>query len=232
MAMAIPLKINSIFPHNIVAGKLNVSKITRDKLTEYIQKRKDSFKKINKDKVNFEKSPMHFHNKDKFHEIFESIGELVNQSVINLGFRPSYLEFYIVRSWANFNIPGMATSAHSHLNSHISIVYYPDNSCSNVPISFHGGQDNCWIPVLNTQPYANINVYDDKNYHSANTISITPEENLCLIFPSYIVHGVPHNNNKEPRISLAMDGLFTLKQYESDEPLLPPVSQWKKLALK
>lgn len=99
-----------------------------------------------------------------------------------------------VRSWANDNSKGIITSMYSHLNSHGSIVYYPDASCK-----------------------------------SATSYSFSPEEDVCLIFPSSLTHSASPNTTDRPRISISMDGMFTLKKYQRDEPLLPPPETWKKI---
>ena len=51
------------------------------------------------------------------------------------------------------------------------------------------------------------------------------------MFPSNVPHSVSPNKSKRPRISIAMDTLFTLKEYVLDEQLLPPPSDWKEYEL-
>jgi len=52
-----------------------------------------------------------------------------------------------------------------------------------------------------------------------------------LFFPSSIAHSVSPNPSDRPRISIAIDTLFTLKEYIRDEPLWPPSADLKQFDL-
>ena len=65
----------------------------------------------------------------------------------------------------------------------------------------------------------------------SHLISYTPEPDMCFIFPSSVAHSVTPNPSDRPRVSIAMDTLFTLKEYTRDEALLPPPTDWKEFEL-
>ena len=111
-------------------------------------------------------------------------------------------------------------------------MYYPDDSCSQAPINFMKTfNQNEWVPGFADLAYSQIGVWDQKNPLSGNFFSYTLKADLCLMFPSNIAHSVSSNEGERPRISIAMDTLFTLKEYVRDEPLLPPPSDWKEYEL-
>jgi uncharacterized protein (TIGR02466 family) len=225
----ISARFQPLFPQVVVSGALELPEADRARLSRYIRERQSAFKKRKRDNVVFEESPMGLHSMPEFDLLFQRVGALVGGSLSRMGLSPSHLNFYVVRSWANSNTEGMITANHNHLNSHISVVYYPDSSCDQATINFHGGIEQCWVPSYNTAPYEKAGLHNGSNPLSANFYSIRPREDLCLVFPSSLVHGVSPNQSANPRISIAMDGLFTLKEYTRDEPLLPPPNTWRRL---
>ncbi len=215
-----------LFAQPLIAAKLDISIQDREYFSSYIRQRQGEFRKHKRDGVVFEQSPIGLHNLPEFDPLFQRIGQLVNASLSKMGLSSSHLDLYILRSWANLSTKGMVTAEHSHLNSHISVVYYPDKSSTQATIKFQCGIEQSWVTGFNTLPYKRAGLHDATNPLSANYYSIDPQEDLCLIFPSSLVHSVSPNASVHPRISIAMDALFTLKQYTQDEPLLPPPSTW------
>ena len=225
-------ELKPLFPTVLAATSLGIDETTRNEIAAYIRQNGPVFKKRARDGVIFEQSPMNLHHLPLMEPLFERIVFAVRGALKGIGIDPAYLNLHITRSWANYNVKSMVTSSHTHGNSHISIIYYPDDSSSQASINFMNiNKQNEWIPGITETAYARIGVFDRSNYFSADFISYTPQADTCLIFPSNIVHSVSPNTSDRARISIAMDTLFTLKKYTRDEALLPPPSDWRELRL-
>ena len=99
-----------------------------------------------------------------------------------------------IRDRYNVNSLGSFNKPHDHYGDVISGVYYisiPENSGSIVFIN----------KDLNNF-YTSIDKYNE--YNSSNW-TIAPEENKCILFPSYLKHYVEPNLNKKERISISFN---------------------------
>jgi len=99
--------------------------------------------------------------------------------------------------WYNVNGLGSFNRPHVHPQAVVSGVYYisiPKNSGSIVFI-------NNDLNYLNDF-YGSVNNYNE--YNSANWM-IEPEENKCILFPSYLTHYVEPNLNKKERIGISFN---------------------------
>jgi uncharacterized protein (TIGR02466 family) len=98
-----------------------------------------------------------------------------------------------------FNVNGLSSfnRPHVHLYSTISGVFYvsvPKNS-GNIVFQKPGISDMLY-PVKNVKHY---------NQYTSEVYSYVPEENLCLLFPSDVIHYVEPNINKKERISISFN---------------------------
>ena len=225
-------ELQAIFPAVVATTLLGLDEDERSKIADYVRANSDKFKKRARDGVIFEESPMNLHHLPVMEPMFRQIAKAVRGALKGIGLNPDYLNMHITRSWANYNVQSAITASHTHGNSHVSIVYYPDDSCAQAPLNLLNVQrQHEWIPGITDPVYAKVGVYDKKNYFSTDSVSFVPKPDMCVIFPSSIAHSVSPNNSDRPRISIAMDTLFTLKEYVRDEPLFPPPSDWKEYSL-
>tara|TARA_R100000664_G_C2714141_1_gene109884 strand:- start:317 stop:871 length:555 start_codon:yes stop_codon:yes gene_type:complete len=127
---------------------------------------------------------------------FQSLFDNINMSVkkiekhLNLEKKLSLHNY-----WCNMNYFGSFNSPHEHPNSVLSGVYYvltPINSGSIVFLN-----DNLDLYYKN-----NAKKYNE--YNSSTWRSI-PEENKCILFPSYLTHYVEPNLNKKERVSISFN---------------------------
>ena len=96
--------------------------------------------------------------------------------------------------WYNVNGLGSFNRPHVHPGAVVSGVYYisiPKNSGS---IVFVNNNLNDF--------YISVNQYNE--YNSENWI-IEPEDNKCVLFPSYLTHYVEPNLNKKERVSISFN---------------------------
>ena len=221
-------KFISLFPAVIAATELGLSDQQRAEIVNYIVANKDKVRKRTQPGVAFEESPFKLHHLPMMAPLFDRMAVAVREALKGMGYDPGMLSMHVTRSWANYTVEGHGTTLHMHPNSHVSIVYYPDDSCNQGDICFFNHhQQSTMVPGLNTPGYAKTGIFDVTNPLSANDISYTPQPDLCLVFPSSLHHGVTKNSSSRPRLSIAVDTLFTLREYTRDEPLLPPPGDWR-----
>ena len=97
--------------------------------------------------------------------------------------------------WYNVNSLGSFNRPHVHEGAVVSGVYYvliPKNSGMIVFLN------------ENLDSYYNNNIKNFNEYNSS-TWKIKPEENKCVLFPSYLKHYVEPNLNKKERISISFN---------------------------
>ena len=110
------------------------------------------------------------------------------------------LEFYITQSWLSVVEPGYDfMSAHSHPNSLISGVFYA-STVEGDAIQFYD---------INTSAKTIINIEPGTgktNLWNVTQQNLNIENNVLLLFPSYLGHGVKQNVSKiSDRISIAFN---------------------------
>tara|TARA_R110000737_G_scaffold8366_1_gene23966 strand:+ start:2820 stop:3428 length:609 start_codon:yes stop_codon:yes gene_type:complete len=96
-------------------------------------------------------------------------------------------------SWATKVAPKGFCQQHNHQNSWISGVYYPQGHQS-FKIRFYNPLDHFW--KLNPKKH---------NLENASSFMFTAQNNLLLIFPSYLKHEIIYNDSKQNRYSLAFN---------------------------
>ena len=119
-------------------------------------------------------------------QIVETIGEY--KSGI-LGY--SSTEFKIINSWATRTDVDEYSNPHCHTNAFLSAVYYPSEG-SDIIFTSYQKREIGIIP-------------DEYNIWNSTDISITPEPNLLVIFPSNVWHSIKKNETGKTRYSIAMN---------------------------
>jgi uncharacterized protein (TIGR02466 family) len=127
-----------------------------------------------------------------FQSLFDNIYRSVKKIEKNLSISK---ELRLRNLWCNINGLGSFNRPHSHPGGVVSGVYYvsiPKNSGSIVFLN------------RNLDSFYNKNVKNYNEYNSSTWI-IKPEENQCVLFPSYLEHYVEPNLNKKERISISFN---------------------------
>lgn len=113
----------ALFPAVVAAMPLGMEKDTRNRIANYIRKNKDKFKKRGRDGVVFEESLINFHHIAMMEPMFQKIAKAVREALKGMGIDPQNMKLQITRSWANYNVKSSVTALHTHINSHVNIVY-------------------------------------------------------------------------------------------------------------
>ena len=119
------------------------------------------------------------------------------------------IQMYITQSWLNINKPGGFHHVHNHSNSILSGVFY---------ISTQEGDSICFI-----DPNADIKntiVFEYKDWNEWNSITtyFPVSAGELVIFPSWLRHSVPPNENAtKDRISLSFNTFVRGKLYHGSD---------------
>ena len=117
--------------------------------------------------------------------------------------RYRYKELEFAQSWLTYKQPGQFHKAHSHPNTLLAGVFYYDVQPGDASIVFSKEAKSY------NRSYFEPSVLDDYQEHlfSQEEIYFTPQQNNLIIFPSYVMHGVPPNNTNRVRKALGINAL-------------------------
>ena len=106
-------------------------------------------------------------------------------------------DFEMTTSWATKTMNNMNSHSHNHKNSYYSGILYLDFTGKGGEIEFEdfGLKPSSFL----------LNIPTDTNLFNCQTMSFTPEKNLILFFPSYVVHNIRPYFGSNPRYSIAFN---------------------------
>lgn len=117
--------------------------------------------------------------------------------------RYDYQELEFAQSWLTYKKPGQFHKAHTHPNTLLAGVFYYEFEPGDPAI--------CFSKVAGSQyrTYMEPSLLPDyQNYpYSQEEIYFMPEKNNFIIFPSYVMHGVPPNKTNKIRKALGVNVL-------------------------
>jgi uncharacterized protein (TIGR02466 family) len=107
----------------------------------------------------------------------------------------------ITQSWCNYSDGGEHHHQHSHQNSIISGVYYPQSDHLDDKLMFHTPLTPYFGLVISAKEYNNMN---------SKTWWLPAHTGFLLFFPSYLQHSVPSIQERTTtRISLSFNTFYT-----------------------
>ena len=123
----------------------------------------------------------------------------------------------ITKSWPVIVEKNGIVSGHIHSDSHLSAVYYLEDPEPNSDgeLILIRDEDNCMYKMGVIVDYLNTEV-------SGRYVSIAPEKNKLVIFPSCTKHTVTPHLGDKPRYSISCDILNVKKRGNLENSLTPP----------
>lgn len=100
----------------------------------------------------------------------------------------------LTQSWLNKTDTGSIHTMHFHPNSVLSGVFYFNTHSS--PIEFLSDRKD---------QFSLVKRVDEHNEFTSSSYTVPAQERLLIIFPSYIFHRVPVNEEKETRYSMSFN---------------------------
>lgn len=171
------------------------------------------------------------HRDERFEALFAKFSSHLNAYLEFLAVDPGKLHLFFTRSWATISYGGERIKSHSHKQSHISLVYYLRKPKDSGGISFlDRDAPNQFAPHLFREEMVKFGILKEIQQFNAHAISLDPGEDDVLIFPSKALHETMPSKTSEPRISIAVDIVATLKDSTGLEYMLPDPVQWTPVA--
>jgi uncharacterized protein (TIGR02466 family) len=168
------------------------------------------------------------HNDDRFADLFGSFSGPLGRYLELLRIDARKVGLYYTRSWGTVSRHGEATQAHSHLQAHISLVHYLRKPPDSSGISFMSNEvPNQFAPNIFNEQMLECGLLKEIQQLNARRIYLNPNQDDVLIFPSKTMHTIVPNNSVEPRISIAVDIVATVKESAGLEYVLPSLETWK-----
>ena len=117
--------------------------------------------------------------------------------------RYRYDDIEFAQSWLTYKKPGQFHKVHSHPNTLLAGVFYYDVHPNDAAICFSKEAKSF------NRSYLEPSLLDDYQQHpySQEEIYFTPQQNNFIIFPSYVMHGVPPNRTDRVRKALGVNAL-------------------------
>ena len=111
-----------------------------------------------------------------------------------------YEDFNLTGCWANINPPGAKHSGHTHPNNFLSGVYYVKSDKGADEISFFDPRPQAQVMMPKARKF---------NYFNGNVVTLETRPGRIVLFPAWLVHGVPRNKSGSERISVAFNIMLT-----------------------
>jgi uncharacterized protein (TIGR02466 family) len=111
--------------------------------------------------------------------------------------------FQITNSWIVKHHKGDSGGKHRHVNSLLSAVLYIDTDNDTGDILFHKEDNlaNVFTDVIKVEYKADV----DLNIYNTQVFRIRPQNNMLVMFPSWVRHSVLENESDKTRYCIAMN---------------------------
>ncbi|MEE8333082.1 MAG: TIGR02466 family protein, partial [Alphaproteobacteria bacterium] len=121
--------------------------------------------------------------------------------------------------WANINPTGASATAHAHPNNFLGGVYYVQTDPEGDSIYF-----------TDPRPQAGVisPPYKEENIYSGNEASVPAKPGRMVVFPAWLVHGVPANGSEHDRISMSFNVMFPQFTENMSQPKWEPSVRLKR----
>ena len=123
-----------------------------------------------------------------------------------------YRDYEITACWANFGPPGSGHSRHTHPNNYFSGVYYVRTPPGADTIDFFDPRPGAATMMPRTRQLTRFN---------GNRMTVKVHPGRLIIFPSWLLHGVPVNATNQERVSIAFNAMFSAFTELMSAPMRP-----------
>jgi uncharacterized protein (TIGR02466 family) len=113
-------------------------------------------------------------------------------------------ELEITNSWANILGPGHRVDYHRHPRSVVSAAYYLQAPKGSIDLEF----TNPLLPYRQCETFLYQHLYKEPNFLNQQLHTIPCEENLIVLFPSWLEHGSSHTNQSTDRITVSFNTYY------------------------
>lgn len=168
------------------------------------------------------------HNDPRFAGMFAKFAQPLHEYLEFLRIDQQKVRLHYTRSWATLSRGGDSTQAHSHMQSHISLVYYLEKPADSSGIGFvNKDLPNQFAPHLFGPHMVQHGIVRETQMFNSQKIYLEPKQDDVMIFPSRALHEVPPNRSTGLRVSIACDIIATVRDSSGLEYMMPDPQNWK-----
>ena len=224
----------NLFPLTLYKSRIELSENQKKEMISEILEIKGVSGSENKRKegawtgFNHEKQDL-LHN-NKFNFFFNQVSIHIKNYLSNFKIKPDEIGCYFLRSWATVSDGMENIRPHSHAQSHLTFAFYLNKSPEDSNIQFTDHiKHNEFIPAsFVTESRGKKSIFEERNINNVGQVDINCLEGDIIIFPSKTIHSTQANKNNKKRISISADIMFTSKNKENLEFVIPSTENWKK----
>ena len=160
--------------------------------------------------------------------LFRALHPRLRRYVSMLGLDADRFRFNIIRSWGTVSEKGHMIQRHKHVQSHISIAYYPLMAAGTGMLRFHTEESpNAFMPSLFHSQSMEHGLMKEENQFNCETVNMAVAEDDIVLFPSKALHSTEPNQTDEDRVSISADIVVTLADAANLELMMPDIDQWR-----
>jgi uncharacterized protein (TIGR02466 family) len=168
------------------------------------------------------------HNDPRFAGLFACFAAPLHEYLEFLRIDQQKVRLHFTRSWGTISRGGDSTQAHSHLQSHISLVYYLSKPADSSGIAFvNKDSPNQFAPHIFSPPMVSRAIVRETQLFNSQKVYLEPQQDDVLIFPSKALHEIPANRSQGVRVSIACDIVMTVRDSAGLEYMMPDPRSWK-----
>ena len=167
------------------------------------------------------------HQDRRFSELFGAFPQHLNEYLDLLKIDPDKLRLYYTRSWATVSQGREQITPHRHRQAHLSLVYYLKKPEQSGGICFMDKEPpNQFTPYLFREEMRHHRVVKEPALFNSQVVTMHPKEDDVCIFPAMVEHATEPNLSDQPRLSIAVDIVATVKDSGLLEFMLPDLDRW------
>ena len=224
----------NLFPLTLYKARIELSDSQKKEMISEILEMRNLSQSENKSTgtawVGFTHKKQDLFDNNKFKFFFNEVSIHVKNYLTQFQINIDEIDCYFHRAWATISDGKENIKPHFHAQSHLTFAFYLDKSAEDSNIQFtDNSRHNEFIPAAFVSKSVSKNsIFKERNINNVGTVDINCLEGDIIIFPSKTTHGTETNKINKQRISISADIVFTSKNNENLEFLVPPINKWKR----
>lgn len=224
----------NLFPLTLYKARIELSESQKKEMISEILEIRNSSQSENKPTgtawAGFTHKNQDLFDNDKFKFFFNEVSIHVKNYLTQFQINIDEIDCYFHRAWATISDGKENIKPHFHAQSHLTFAFYLDKSAEDSNIQFtDNSRHNEFIPAsFVTKSISKNSIFKERNINNVGTVDINCLEGDIIIFPSKTTHSTEVNKINKQRISISADIVFTSKNNENLEFLVPPINKWKR----
>lgn len=157
------------------------------------------------------------HEFDEFADITAHIAASVEAALKFLKIKHDH--YLLTGCWANVNPAGGINTPHAHPNNYLSGVYY---------VQTQTGADSIFFSDPRPQASMISPPVEEESVYTGNEVTVDAKPGRLIVFPAWLMHGVPPNRSNSDRVSISFNAMFSQFTETMSKPKWEPTARLKR----